>query len=95
MKWYQKRKGRSGAKCSIFYPIDLLEEKEKLVQSLSSEYQQFVTSNQDVVDLNYPVYIKPETIKSLNFDKTPEIQGKLNGIKGQYLFLKIKLYLPI
>ena len=78
------------------YPeLDLLEEKEKLVQSLSSEYQQFVTSNQDVMDLNYPMSIKPEKIKSLNFDKTPEIQGQLNGIKGQYLFLNDEYVLNI
>ena len=70
------------------YPdLDLLEEKGKLVQILSAEYQQFVTSNQDIVVLNYPVSVKPEKIKSLNFDKTPIIEGKLNGIKGQYLFL--------
>ena len=78
------------------YPdLDLLEEKEKLAQTLSAEYQQFVTSDQDVVDLNYPVSIKPEKIKSLNFDKTPEIQGQLNGIKGQYLFLNDESVLNI
>ena len=78
------------------YPeLDLLEEKEKLAQTLSAEYQQFVTSDQDVVDLNYPISIKPEKIKSLNFDKTPEIQGQLNGIKGQYLFLNDEYVLNI
>ena len=78
------------------YPdLDLLKEKEKLAQTLSAEYQQFVTSDQDVVDLNYPVSIKPEKIKSLNFDKTPEIQGQLNGIKGQYLFLNDEYVLNI
>ena len=70
------------------YPdLDLLEEKEKLVNLLSPEYQEFVTSNQDVITLDYPVSIKPDKIKSLNFDKTPSISGRLNGIKGQYLFL--------
>ena len=29
----------------------------------------------------------PEKVKSLNFDKTPEISGTLQGIKGQYLIL--------
>ena len=78
------------------YPdLDLLEEKEKLVQTLSAEYQQFVTSDQDVLDLHYPVLIKPKKIKSLNFDKTPEIQGQLNGIKGQYLFLNDEYVLNI
>ena len=55
----------------------------------------FFTSNQDIVELNYPVSIKPEKIKSLNFDKTPEIQGQLNGIKGQYLFLNDEFVLNI
>ena len=78
------------------YPdLNLLEEKEKLVQSLSSEYQQFVTSNQDVVNLNYPVSIKPKKIKSLNFDKAPKIKGQFNGIKGQYLFLNDEYVLNI
>jgi len=26
-------------------------------------------------------------VKSVNFDKMPEISGMLNGIKGQYLLL--------
>ncbi len=37
------------------------------------------------LDINYPVVHFPEKIKSLNFDKTPDIEGKLLGIKGQYL----------
>ena len=78
------------------YPdLDLLEEKEKLIQTLSSEYQKFITLNQDVVTLDYPISVKPEKIKSLNFDKTPTISGQLNGIKGQYLFLNDEFVLNI
>ncbi len=33
----------------------------------------------------YPVLEYPTKVKSLNFDKTPEIEGTLLGIKGQYL----------
>ncbi len=39
------------------------------------------------VSLNYPVTRYPETVKSLNADRTPEISGVLHGIKGQYLIL--------
>jgi hypothetical protein len=39
------------------------------------------------VELEFPVDEFPTKISSLNFDKTPEIQGKLMGIKGQYLLL--------
>ena len=33
----------------------------------------------------YPVLVYPTKVKSLNFDKTPEVAGTLQGIKGQYL----------
>jgi len=40
-----------------------------------------------VVEIEYPVLAHPEKVTSFNFDKTPEISGSLNGIKGQYLIL--------
>ncbi len=43
--------------------------------------------NETVVDIHYPVNTYPEKVKSFNFDKTPEVSGVLNGIKGQYLIL--------
>ena len=45
--------------------------------------------DESVVDILYPVSEYPEKIKSLNFDKQPEIEGSLMGIKGQYLILDI------
>lgn len=36
---------------------------------------------------NYPVTEYPIKIKSLNLEKTPYIEGKLLGMKGQYLIL--------
>jgi hypothetical protein len=41
----------------------------------------------EVLDISYPVQQYPEKVKSHNFDKTPEISGVLQGIKGQYLIL--------
>lgn len=35
----------------------------------------------------YPVERYPEKVTAHNFDKTPVIKGRLNGIKGQYLIL--------
>ncbi len=43
--------------------------------------------DEPVVDINYPVSEYPKKIKSLNFDKQPEIEGILLGIKGQYIIL--------
>ena len=35
----------------------------------------------------YPVQQYPAKVKSFNFDKTPDVEGELIGIKGQYLIL--------
>jgi len=43
--------------------------------------------DEPVVDIYYPVSEYPKKIKSLNFDKQPEIEGSLLGIKGQYIIL--------
>ncbi|MGY0215912.1 DUF2797 domain-containing protein [Endozoicomonadaceae bacterium StTr2] len=37
--------------------------------------------------LEYPVRNWPVKVSSLSFDKTPVIEGKLEGIKGQYLIM--------
>ena len=42
---------------------------------------------QVAVDIVFPVEQYPTKVKSLNFDKTPEVSGILQGIKGQYLLL--------
>ncbi|NOU18181.1 MAG: DUF2797 domain-containing protein [Bacteroidales bacterium] len=36
-------------------------------------------------DIEYPVINYPTKVKSMSFDKNAIIQGKLVGIKGQYL----------
>ncbi|PHS71641.1 MAG: hypothetical protein COB23_00370 [Methylophaga sp.] len=43
--------------------------------------------NESIVEIEYPVQQYPEKVTSLNFDKTPLINGLLQGIKGQYLIL--------
>ncbi|MFK7731192.1 MAG: DUF2797 domain-containing protein [Pseudomonadales bacterium] len=44
-----------------------------------------ILSEQESVDISYPVEQYPEKIVSLNAEKTPELGGQLLGIKGQYL----------
>lgn len=38
--------------------------------------------------LFYPVQQYPVTVKSLNFDKNPKVEGSLMGVKGQYLIFE-------
>ena len=41
----------------------------------------------DPVTIEYPVEQYPTKVKALNLEKTPIIEGMLQGIKGQYLIL--------
>lgn len=44
-------------------------------------------SDAQVLQIRYPVQHYPAKIVSLDLDKTPQIEGTLLGIKGQYLIL--------
>ena len=46
----------------------------------------WLDTSEDVV-IDYPVLTWPTKVKAHNLDKTPEIEGTLMGIKGQYLML--------
>ena len=59
---------------------------KELTETLDKDAINFL-NHEKVVNINFPVNIYPEKVKSFNFDKTPEISGVLNGIKGQYLIL--------
>jgi len=62
------------------------ERLEAIQQQFGSESIEFL-SDAEVVDIKYPALQYPEKVKSFNFDKTPEVSGVLQGIKGQYLLL--------
>lgn len=65
--------------------IDLVAYRDKAITLFPEELKQFAITNSEVVELEFPVDKYPEKIKSLNFDKTPEISGTLLGIRAQYL----------
>ncbi len=78
-------------------PIDLLAERKRLLKKAENDIAaviarysnneiQPVDSN-DIVDIEYPVMQYPEKIKSHSLDKTPVVEGVLQGIKGQYILL--------
>jgi hypothetical protein len=61
---------------------DFLKKIPDLVDKLAAK----VLDN-EVLTISYPVVEYPSKVVSLNFAKTPEITGVLQGIKGQYLLL--------
>lgn len=68
--------------------IDLIEEKWSLEEQLPGDITDYFSENDEIIELNYPVIEYPEVVKSVSFDKSPTIQGKLLGIKGQYLIFE-------
>ncbi|MEL7187753.1 MAG: DUF2797 domain-containing protein [Pseudomonadota bacterium] len=64
---------------------DLVATKASLIDTLDDELRQYVDADDTVCSINYPVERFPEKVKSVGFDKVPEIEGCLAGIKGQYL----------
>lgn len=65
--------------------VDLAARKQELAEEIAPEFREFVTDDSEPSEIDYPVEAYPSKVKSLSFDKLPEIEGRLAGIKGQYL----------
>lgn len=88
--WQAMLKGANG-------PLDMPAERSRLlalcadaVETLREERGLDAISTVEdttVTEIDYPVLAYPEKVKSMNFDKMPEVRGVLKGIKGQYLIL--------
>jgi hypothetical protein len=80
-------------------PINLVEKRNELFQLCKDEIKALqdkysiesiqVIDDAEPVTIDYPVQEFPTKVTSMNFDKKPEIEGILKGIKGQYLIMDI------
>lgn len=69
--------------------VDLVAERLKLQDLIPAQVQEYFYSNKnDLYQMDYPVLQYPSKVKSLSLDKTPNYEGKLIGIKGQYLLFE-------
>jgi len=78
-------------------PVDLVAKRDELLATCQAPIAAIIERfgeqsiellpDAAVVDINYPVEQYPSKVKSFNFDKQPEVEGVLKGIKGQYLLL--------
>lgn len=64
---------------------DLLSWRERLKDFIPAEATDYYIENNSETHLEFPVVKYPSKPKSLNLEKTPEYEGILKGIKGQYL----------
>ncbi|WP_457808244.1 DUF2797 domain-containing protein [Kushneria sp. EE4] len=77
--------------------VDLIQRRDELMTRLAPGLEalrvQFGEDDirshgeQRVARFDYPVLAWPERVKALNLDRTPQIEGRLMGLKGQYLIL--------
>lgn len=76
--------------------LDLVDERQRMLGLISDDLESLRQAyGQDSIrevdeqglGLSYPVQVWPAKIKTHNLDKSPEVEGVLEGIKGQYLIL--------
>ena len=67
--------------------IDLEEEKWQIEELLPMDLGEYMSEDDEIWEINYPVLEFPEKVKSQRLDKVPKIEGKLLGVKGQYFIL--------
>ncbi|WP_092540663.1 DUF2797 domain-containing protein [Zunongwangia mangrovi] len=68
--------------------LNLEEEREKLKDFIPEEAKAYFLADQKETEIKFPVKQFPKKIKTLNLTKSPFYQGKLKGIKGQYLLFE-------
>ena len=69
--------------------VDLIAERLKVENLIPADVQEyFYSQKNDLYEMHYPVLKYPNKVNSLSLDKTPQFQGKLMGIKGQYLLFE-------
>lgn len=59
--------------------------KNRLLGLLPTELHDFIADSDDVHAIDYPVIALPSKPKSIKLDNTTKFNGRLLGIKGQYL----------
>ena len=58
------------------------------MDSLGSEFKEFFKTDSEVLKFNYQIEKPIDTVKSVSLKKLDDIEGKLIGIKGQYLIFE-------
>ncbi|MEP2238324.1 MAG: DUF2797 domain-containing protein [Maribacter sp.] len=67
---------------------NLQEWRNKLKQYIPEEALPYFLDSNSETEMQFPVLQYPTKVKSLNLTKTPTFEGKLKGIKGQYLIFE-------
>ncbi|MGB1037918.1 MAG: DUF2797 domain-containing protein [Bacteroidia bacterium] len=67
---------------------DIIDVRNEMAALVPSELQAYISRTNEVTEINYPVEVYPEKVKSLKLEKVKVIEDKLVGVKGQYLIFE-------
>lgn len=65
--------------------VDLLKIKEELSSHIPNDLKKYLSEDNSITQMKYPVSKYPQKTKSLKLEKSEQISAVLKGIKGQYL----------
>jgi len=68
--------------------VELTEEKTRILSFFPDALKPYIWPENNVTSLSYPVVNYPVKVNSYNLDKQDTINGKLIGIRGQYLIFE-------
>lgn len=68
--------------------MDLVTEKERVINLLPEELRRYASANNEIVEIKYPVIDYPGKVTSLSFEKVNTIELPLMGIRGQYFIFE-------
>ena len=92
--WRKMLKGQAETKDLAALRDELYEKNAATEQAMLDRFGPQAIERLDTeqaVNFKYPVSAYPAKVSSLGFDKTAEISGVLQGIKGQYLYIDGKV----
>lgn len=66
----------------------LSKERERLENILSEDLGMFLSDDNSILKIHYPVTTIPQKLNSIKLERLPTLAGKLVGIKGQYIIFE-------
>lgn len=68
--------------------LNLAEIRDSLKDYIPEEAKEYFIASNTETNIHFPVLQYPKKLKTLNLEKTPQYEGVLKGIKGQYLLFE-------
>ncbi len=68
--------------------LNLAEIRDSLKEFIPEEAKDYFIASNTETNIHFPVLQYPKKLKTLNLEKTPQYEGVLKGIKGQYLLFE-------